>query len=149
MTRAAFGALGPLVGTTLGTTGVRVITADDVEQFAELTGDRQWIHVDRERAAAGPYGGQLVHGYLTLALLRSFVAELVDTDGYTTLNYGLDRVRFPRPLVAGRAIRDSIAIESVDQRADGQLVRLSHSVAAGPDVVCSAITVTLVLEGQR
>src|SRR4051794_19543923 len=91
------------VGTTLGETAWLEITQEHVNQFAEATGDHQWIHVDVERARKGPYGGTIAHGYLTLSLIARFGDELFKVDGVTAkLNYGVNKVRFPAPVPVGR-----------------------------------------------
>src|SRR3954447_25308888 len=87
------------VGTQLGEIEWLEITQEQVNQFAEATGDHQWIHVDVERAAKGPYGGTIAHGYLTLSLIARFGEELFSVKGVTAkLNYGVHKVRFPAPL---------------------------------------------------
>lgn len=89
--------------------------------FAEATDDRQWIHLDPERAAAGPFGSTIAHGYLTLSLLVPLFGEaLPKLDGYRlSLNYGLDRVRFPAPLPVGSRIRGRFVVQSVDEVSGG------------------------------
>ena len=99
----------------------REITQERVNAFAEATDDRQWIHLDPERAAAGPFGSTIAHGYLTLALLVPLFGEaLPKLDGYRlSLNYGLDRVRFPAPLPVGSRIRGRFVVQSVDEVSGG------------------------------
>lgn len=88
-----------LVGQTIGTTGTLKIAQDQVNLFADATGDHQWIHTDPERAARGPFGGTIAHGYLTLSLAPSVLAEVLTVDGvHAALNYGLNKVRFPAPV---------------------------------------------------
>ena len=91
--------LADAVGEDLGHTDWLEMTQERVDQFAEATDDHQWIHVDQERAAAGPFGGTIAHGYLTLSLIPHFSHEIFDvqTDG-ARLNYGLNKVRFPNPV---------------------------------------------------
>ena len=85
-----------LAGTDLGTTGWLEITQGRVNTFADATDDHQWIHVDTERAAAGPFGAPIAHGYLTVSLLIPLFAELLDVQGVGMgVNYGLDKLRFP------------------------------------------------------
>ena len=104
-------------GEELGTTEWIEVTQDRVDRFAEATGDHQWIHVDTERAASGPFGGTIAHGYLTLALIPFFNQQLVRIEvGRARLNYGLNRVRFPAPVRVGARIRcraSLLAVESV------------------------------------
>ncbi len=99
----------------------REITQERVNAFAEATDDRQWIHLDPERAAAGPFGSTIAHGYLTLSLLVPLFGEaLPKLDGYRlSLNYGLDRVRFPSPLPVGSRIRGRFVVQSVDEVSGG------------------------------
>jgi len=94
------------VGRELGIGDWLLMDQDRVDLFAAATGDNQWIHVDRERAAAGPYGGTVAHGYLTLAL-TSVLGGRIFTVGGTSmvLNYGLEKVRFPHVVLAGSRIR--------------------------------------------
>ncbi len=88
-----------LRGRTLEETAPVIVTQRDIDAFAAVTGDDQWIHVDRERAAAGPFGHTIVHGYLMLSLLGGFwMRRLEVSDANEALNYGLDRVRFLRPV---------------------------------------------------
>jgi acyl dehydratase len=95
-----------LAGRDLGVTEWVEITQDRVNAFADATNDHQWIHVDAERAAAGPFGGTIAHGYLTLALLIPLYEQLLSVSGVgMSINYGLDRVRFPAPVPVGRHIR--------------------------------------------
>jgi acyl dehydratase len=95
-----------LAGRDLGVTEWVEITQDRVNAFADATGDHQWIHVDPERAAAGPFGGTIAHGYLTLALLIPLYEQLLSVSGVgMSINYGLGRVRFPAPVPVGGRIR--------------------------------------------
>jgi acyl dehydratase len=95
-----------LTGTELGVSGWRPLPQSDVDAFAAATGDRQWIHVDAERAAAGPFGGTIAHGYLTLALFIPLLTELLVIENVgMSINYGLNRVRFPAPVPVGSRVR--------------------------------------------
>ncbi|MER6049179.1 MaoC family dehydratase [Streptomyces sp. NPDC001793] len=95
-----------LAGSDLGTSGWIEITQERINTFADATDDHQWIHVDPERAAAGPFGAPIAHGYLTLALFIPLFTELLDVRGVATkVNYGLNKVRFPAPVKAGSRIR--------------------------------------------
>ena len=95
-----------LAGVDLGTSGWLEIAQDRVDTFAEATGDHQWIHVDKERAASGPFGGTIAHGYLTLALVIPLWSEILRVEGVgMALNYGLNRLRFPSPVRVGSKIR--------------------------------------------
>ena len=94
------------VGRKIGPTDWRRMTQERVNQFAELTGDHNFIHVDPERARATPFGGTIAHGYLTLALLGPLSQQLLAvTDASTSINYGLNKVRFPAPLPVGAEFR--------------------------------------------
>jgi len=94
------------VGRDLGTTGWTTITQEQVNGFADATGDHQWIHVDVERAKAGPFGAPIAHGYLTMSLASGFLAELARVEGISMgVNYGVDRVRFPTPVPVGSRVR--------------------------------------------
>jgi acyl dehydratase len=89
-------------GEHLGYSEWHAVTQAQIDKFADATGDHQWIHVDQERAAQGPFGSTIAHGYLTLALLPTLVSEICRIDGLTMgVNYGLDRVRFPGPVLSG------------------------------------------------
>jgi acyl dehydratase len=95
-----------LAGTDLGTTDWLQVTQEQVDMFADATGDHQWIHVDVERAKAGPFGSTIAHGYLTLALVIPLFSELLQVTGVTMgLNYGLEKVRFPSPVPVGSRVR--------------------------------------------
>jgi len=117
------------VGEQLGPGSWVQITQQRVDAFADATDDHQWIHVDRERSAAGPFGGTIAHGYLTLSLVPMLAAGLVAYQGCAaTINYGTDRVRFPQPLRVGARIRASGAIASARETAAGVQVVLSWTV---------------------
>ncbi|MGW0188426.1 MaoC family dehydratase [Streptomyces sp. NPDC003362] len=95
-----------LAGSDLGVSEWTEVTQERINTFADATGDHQWIHVDPERAAAGPFGAPIAHGYLTLSLFIPLFTGLLDVRGVTTkVNYGLDKVRFPAPVKAGARIR--------------------------------------------
>ena len=95
-----------LVGTHLGYGEYRTVTQEQVNQFADATGDHQWIHVDPERAAAGPFGHTIAHGYLTLSLIPVLLGGLLTVDGVTMgINYGANKVRFTSPVPVGSDVR--------------------------------------------
>ena len=101
-------------GTVIGHSSWRRITQDDVTAFARLTGDEQWIHVDPERAATGPFGTTIAHGYFELALSTEFLYEVVKVEGAAMiLNYGSDRVRYPAPVPVGSRIRALVELPAV------------------------------------
>ena len=108
------------VGTDLGTSDWLEVTQERVNQFADATGDHQWIHVDPVRAAAGPFGGPIAHGYLTLSLSNALLPEIVEVQGVSMgVNYGVGKVRFPAPVPVGSRIRASATLNSVEEVAGG------------------------------
>jgi acyl dehydratase len=105
-----------LAGKDLGRSRWVEITQQQIDQFAELTGDRQWIHVDPARAASGPFGATVAHGFFTVSLSTMFLYELVNVEGAAQiLNYGLNRVRFPAPLRVGSRIRMHVEVAEVKE----------------------------------
>jgi acyl dehydratase len=93
-------------GTQLGPTDWITVTQDQIDKFAEATLDTQWIHVDVERAKAGPFGAPIAHGYLTMSLASHFLSQLVRVDGISMgINYGTEKVRFPSPVPVGSRLR--------------------------------------------
>jgi acyl dehydratase len=108
------------VGRELGTSDWLEITQERVNQFADATGDHQWIHVDPERAKAGPFGGPIAHGYLTLSLSNALLPEIVEVQGVSMgVNYGCGKVRFPAPVPVGSRIRASATLQAVEEVAGG------------------------------
>lgn len=108
------------VGQPLGTSEWLTITQERVNGFADATDDHQWIHVDPERAKAGPFGGPIAHGYLTLSLVNRFLPEIVQVHGISMgVNYGADRIRFPAPVKVGARIRGSAELIEAEQTKDG------------------------------
>ena len=117
MTQTATGLdeLRALAGADLGTSEWFEVTQDRVNLFADATDDHQWIHTDPERAAEGPFGGPIAHGYLTLSLLIPLFNELLEVRGVRmSVNYGLERVRFPSPVRVGGKIRLLGTVDSVE-----------------------------------
>jgi acyl dehydratase len=111
-------ALRQLIGRQIGVTEWLLLTQERIQQFAEITDDRQWIHVDWERARGeSPYGTTVAHGFLTLSLLSSFLRQVLQIRGGTrmSINYGLNRVRFPAPVLAGAKIRARFNLRSVEE----------------------------------
>jgi acyl dehydratase len=104
------------VGTTLGTTDWFEITQERVNQFADATGDHQWIHVDVERAEnESPFGGPIAHGYLTLSLTNLVLPEVLEVRGVSMgLNYGTGKVRFPAPVPVGSRVRGTAELTACD-----------------------------------
>jgi acyl dehydratase len=102
------------VGQELGASPWRAVTQREVDEFARLTGDLQWIHVDVPRAEASPFGGTIVHGYFVLSLAPVLAAQVYEVRGFPhALNYGLGKVRFPAPLAVGAAVRLRVALRSL------------------------------------
>lgn len=134
-----------LAGKDLGTTGWLEITQGRVNTFADATDDHQWIHVDVDRAAAGPFGAPIAHGYLTVSLLVPLFAELLDARGIGMgVNYGLDKLRFPSPVRVGTPIRLHATVDSVeDVPGDGVQVAVDFTVevegSAKPACVARAL----------
>ena len=112
------------VGEHLGYSRWHEVTQQQVDMFAEATGDHQWIHVDPERAAReSPFGGPIAHGYLTLSLAPALLSEVVSVSGIAMgVNYGCNRVRFPAPVEVGSRLRLGASLESVDDIAGGAQV---------------------------
>jgi acyl dehydratase len=109
-----------LVGQRLGPTEWMKITQDQVDLFAESTGDHQWIHTDPARAAKGPFKGTIAHGYLTLSLAPVVISQVLQIRELTSaLNYGLNKVRFPAPVRVGSQIRATVAVMSAQQKTSG------------------------------
>jgi acyl dehydratase len=110
-----------LVGQTIGPSEWRQVTQELIDQFAEVSGDDQWIHVDTERARTeSPFGTTVAHGNLTLSMIDGFRSGLVESSGFKMgVNYGWNKVRFPAPVPAGSRIRASIETLSVDELGGG------------------------------
>lgn len=138
-------------GTVLGPTGWRRLSQEDIDAFARLSGDRQWIHTDVERARReSPYGTTIAHGNLTLSLIDGFRDELVAvTDGARLgVNLGYDRVRFPAPVPAGSELRATVELTRVTERDDGWtevVQRFTIERRGGQRPVCVADSVVRVL----
>jgi acyl dehydratase len=116
-------------GQHLGHTDWIEITQARVNQFADATGDHQWIHVDPERAKDGPFGGTIAHGYLTLSITNLFLPELLSVPGASAgVNYGTNKVRFPAPAPVGSRVRMSCEIVDVDDVAGGVQVITRNTV---------------------
>jgi acyl dehydratase len=117
------------VGQHLGHTDWMVVDQDRINRFADATGDHQWIHVDPERAKDGPFGAPIAHGYLTLSLTNLFLPELISVENLSMgINYGVNKVRFPTPVVAGSRIRAGAEIVSGEEVAGGVQVVIKITV---------------------
>ena len=117
------------VGEEIGVSGWLTIDQNRIDEFADATDDHQFIHVDPEAAARTPLGGTIGHGFLSLSMLSRMAADamLVPDNIKMALNYGLDRVRFIAPVKSGKRIRGRFRLDSVDEKAPGQLL-LRHTV---------------------
>jgi acyl dehydratase len=127
------------VGTHLGYSDWLKIDQDRINLFADATGDHQWIHVDVEKAKAGPFGAPIAHGYLTLSLSNLFLPQIVEVRGFDMgINYGVDKVRFPAPVTVGSRIRGGgELIEVTDVKGGIQtLVRITVEIEGGDKPAC-------------
>lgn len=133
-------------GEDLGYSDWHEVTQAQVSAFADATGDHQWIHVDPQRAASGPFGRTIAHGYLTLAMLPVLVSEIYRIENLTmAVNYGLDRLRFPSPVPTGSRIRAGATLREVKETSLGSLAysRVTVAVEGHEKAACVADTVTL------
>ena len=118
------------VGDHLGHSEWVTVDQARIDMFADATGDHQWIHVDPEAAAAGPFGATIAHGYLTLALTNLLLPQIVRVDGISMgINYGVNRVRFPQPVLVGSRLRASATLTSADELPGGAGVQTVITVA--------------------
>ena len=127
------------VGTHLGFSDWLEIDQDRVNLFADATGDHQWIHVDPERAAAGPFGAPIAHGYLTMSLSNYFMPQIVETRGFSAgVNYGVDKVRFISPVKVGDRVRGGAELVELSEVNGGlqTLVRITIEVEGGSKPAC-------------
>ena len=121
--------LAGLAGSELGQTEWAEMTQAQVDAFADVTGDHNFIHVDPQRAAATPFGGTIAHGFLTLSLLAPVTQQLLEvTDANVKINYGLDRVRFPAPMPVGKRFRCAAKVTEVTELEGGAQVKVAASV---------------------
>lgn len=118
------------VGQEIGVSGWLDVTQQRINQFAEATGDHQWIHVDPARAQESPMGGTIAHGFLTLSLLSILAHEAIHLEGDFAhrLNYGLNRVRFTAPVKSGSRIRGRFTVQSVTDVAGGFQITYAATV---------------------
>lgn len=133
-------------GQELGASEWLEVTQQRVDLFAEATGDKQWIHTDPRRAAAGPFGGTIVHGYLTLALANYFLPQLLQVQNSGMgINYGADKLRFPAPVPVGARIRargEVLSAEAVKGNAVQVRVRITIEVEGGARPACVVDTIS-------
>jgi len=129
------------VGTTLGSSDWIVVDQDRINQFADATNDHQWIHVDPVKAAAGPFGSTVAHGFLTLSLLPALVDGKLSVDGVRmAVNYGLNKVRFPAAVPVGSKLRGTTELVSVEDVQGGAQITYQVTVEreGGDRPVCVA-----------
>jgi acyl dehydratase len=134
------------VGTTFGPTAPVLFEQDLIDAFAELSGDKQWIHCDPVQAAASQYGGTIAHGLLTLAMIPTFSRQLFTFDyAEARINYGFDRVRYPASVASGSALVAYGTILSVtgDEQAASVTIRYELTVGLGQKPACVADMVLL------
>jgi acyl dehydratase len=127
------------VGSHLGFSDWLLIEQDRVNTFADATGDHQWIHVDPERAASGPFGAPIAHGYLTMSLSNYFLPQIIETKGFSAgINYGVDKVRFPSPVKVGDRIRAGAEMLEVTEVNGGlqTLVRITIEIEESDRPAC-------------
>jgi acyl dehydratase len=135
-------------GTILGVSPWHEITQEHINQFAAATGDHQWIHTDPQKAATGPFGQPIAHGFLTLSMISMLAWEVYSVENVSvTINYGLNRVRFPAPTPVGSLVRAEVELVDVSQTDKGvqmiQNVTIERKDETKP--VCVAQTVTLLI----
>jgi acyl dehydratase len=134
------------VGRIFGPSDWLLVDQQRINLFAEATGDHQWIHVDPARAARGPFGGTIAHGYLSLSLVNYFLPQLLRAEGMRHgINYGCDRVRFPAALRAGTRLRGAAQILSVEDLGEGAVqvkIRVTLEAEGVDKPVCVADTLS-------
>ena len=131
--------LAAAVGSHLGHSDWVTIDQARIDQFADATGDHQWIHVDPVKAAEGPYGTTIAHGYLTLSLTNLFLPEIVDVQGISMgINYGVNKVRFPAPVPVGSRLRGAAVLTSVEEVAGGvqAVIPITVEIEGGSKPAC-------------
>ena len=129
------------VGQSVGVSDWKTVEQSEITTFAKLTGDEQWIHVDPERAAAGPFGATVQHGFLTLGMATGLLWQVCVVDGFgVILNYGLNKVRFPSPLPVGSRIRMHVDVAEVKPLDGGVEVvwHLTYEIEGKPKPCCVA-----------
>jgi acyl dehydratase len=138
------------VGEELGVSQWREVNQADIDAFADVTGDDQWIHVDPERAKDTPFGGTIAHGYFTLSLGPRFSYDLFKLEGVAmALNYGLGKVRFPAPLPVGSKVRMRMQVQDVQDIPGGAQLTMLHTfeMEGGDKPVCVAEALSRVYTG--
>ena len=136
------------VGTHVGHSEWHTITQEQIDAFAAATGDHQWIHVDPERAAQGPFGSTIAHGYLTLSLVPMLMWEIYAIEGVRMgVNYGADKLRFPAPVPVDSKVRAGVELLSITPGGGGHQLRSRVTIEreGGDKPVCVVDTVTVVV----
>jgi acyl dehydratase len=136
------------VGAHLGYSDWHTVTQEQITLFADATGDHQWIHVDPERAATGPFGRTVAHGFLTMSLLPLLVAQVYRVEGLSMgVNYGLNKVRFPAPVPAGSRLRAGVELISLLPGTNGAqaTARVTVEVDGSARPACVAEWLTLLV----
>ena len=130
------------VGQHLGYSEWHQVTQEQVNLFADATGDHQWIHVDVEKAKAGPFGAPIAHGYLTLSLTPTLISEAFQVSGISMgINYGLNKLRFPSPVPVGSKVRAGVELASVEDASGGATqvqLNVTYEIEGGSKPVCVA-----------
>jgi acyl dehydratase len=137
------------VGEHLGFSGWREVTQREIDLFADATGDHQWIHVDPERAASGPYGRTIAHGYLTLSLVPILVKQIYQITGLSMqVNYGVDKLRFPAPVPVESRIRAGAELIKVERNDRGgrATVRVTVEVEGSGRPACVVDTIAAMVD---
>jgi acyl dehydratase len=137
-------------GDELGVSDWHEVTQKDIDAFADVTGDHQWIHVDPERAKDTPFGGTIAHGYYTLSLAPMFTEQVMRMDGFAfAVNYGLNKVRFPSPLPVGSRVRMRARLAELEEIPGGAQItmELIFERDGGQKPVCVAETLARVYTG--
>ncbi|QKT08806.1 MaoC family dehydratase [Gordonia sp. X0973] len=134
------------IGEEIGPGPSLVIDQDRINQFADATGDHQWIHVDVEKATAGPFGAPIAHGYLTLSLIPFLGSSLLNLDfGAAKINYGANKVRFPSPVPVGSSLSATVTVTDVAESPAGAVLTLKYVVTAEGAAKPACVAETLVL----
>lgn len=136
------------VGEHLGYSEWHTVTQEEVNLFAEATGDHQWIHTDVERAKGGPFGGTIAHGYFTLSLVPVLTWQVYKVDGLTmALNYGANKLRFPAPVPVGSRVRAGIELLELNRAATGAtaVVRTTVEIEGGSKPACVVENVSVLV----
>jgi acyl dehydratase len=150
LTLTGLGEIEAYVGKELGVSDWHLVTQEQIDRFAEVTGDDQWIHVDPERARESPFGGTIAHGYYTLSLAPRFSYDMFKFEGFAFgVNYGLNRVRFPAPLPVGERVRMRAKLIALEEIAGGaQIVtELTFEREGAEKPVCVAESLSRVYSG--